>query len=164
MTNLSIKLRAGIVPGINNNLCNEKIYNENIYIYSTTKRQKEVYQKTVTMQQVISSWNFQSQTKFLGLFQTRIRPCTYTTQLGSSIVFKCIFPKPSKMGNKGYIILLLRPLNFDPHFCEMMLICVSSTNCKLLQLSLILVCPHLLDLYRRKIFIYVSQEGNKVGP
>ena len=38
MTHLSIKLRAGIVPGINNNLGNDKMYNENIYTYSITKR------------------------------------------------------------------------------------------------------------------------------
>ena len=46
---------------------------------------------------------------------------------------------------------------------EMVLVSVSATNRKLLWLSLILACPY-FDLYKRKTFIFSSQEGKKVGP
>ena len=35
-------------------------------------------------------------------------------QLASSIVFKCIFPKLSKIGNKNFIIPFLQPIKFWP--------------------------------------------------
>ena len=45
---------------------------------------------------------FKGKLKFIGLFQTHsLKPCTCTTQLASSIVFTCIFPKSSKTGNKS---------------------------------------------------------------
>ena len=52
---------------------------------------------------------FKGRLKFIGVFRhTVIKPQnTCTTQLASSIVFKCLFPKPSKIRNKSFIIPLL---------------------------------------------------------
>ena len=47
--------------------------------------------------------------EFFGVFgETVINPQDIcTTQLANSIVFKCLFPKPSKIGNKSFKMPLL---------------------------------------------------------
>ena len=72
------------------------------------------------------SWSLQTQV---------IQPHnTCTIQLDSSIVFKYLFTKPIKIGNKNQLLNL--------HFaCEIVLIIVSTVaNYKLLWLSLIVAC------------------------
>ena len=67
----------------------------------------EVYQKPATMQQQVIFYGvFKGRAKFLGLFLTHSHKAM-NMQLGSSIVFICIFPKPSTIGKKSFKILLL---------------------------------------------------------
>ena len=62
--------------------------------------------KAAIQQQDMSSWCFQGRLKFLGVFgHTVIMPQnTCTTQPASAIAFKCHFSKPSKIGNKSFIV------------------------------------------------------------
>ena len=80
MIHLSVKLGARIVPGINGNL----------------------------QQQDVSSSCLQRRLKFLKVIRHTVIKLqdTCTMQLANSIVFKCLLPKPNKIGNKIFIMPL----------------------------------------------------------
>ena len=74
------------------------------------KRWREAYQKhnyNATARYLHSV--FKGRLKFIGVFRHTVIKSqnTCTTQLPLSIVYKCLFPKPNKIRNQTFIMLLL---------------------------------------------------------
>ena len=94
------------------------------------KRYREAYQKHSYNAKAIGLRGvFKGRLKILAVFRnTAIKPQnTCTTQLASHIVFKCLFPKPRKIGNKSFKPVL-KPISFrSSTLCKMVLISASET-------------------------------------
>ena len=97
--------------------------NENIYTWNIMKRQRDAYQK--------HSYNTTARCVFMA---------------SSYLLFKCLLAKSSKIENRSFMICLFSTLH---SLREMVLICLSATNHKLLWHSLILVCSF-LDTEKKK--------------